>query len=141
MDQLITYLKIQFDRPRTGALFGTGAVLMAIGLIIGISDNPPGIGLTYLGLIFTGFSMVHHWEKARDYGTMLAISVISFPVMVLIHNIFDTINDQIGTVPVINQLLGGIAVIAFVLAVLVAPAVIVVSIFGGVFHLVKKHLT
>lgn len=107
-------------------------------MILGISDNPPGVGLAYLGLIFVSLSMVHHWEKARDYGTMLAVSVISFPVLVLIHNIFDTINDKIGTVPVINQLLGGIAVIAFVLAVLVVPAVIVVSILGGLYKLIKK---
>lgn len=137
MDHVITYLKNQFSKPKTGVLSGVGVALIIIALIIGISDNPPGVGLAYLGLIFVCFSMVHQWQKPRDFGTMLAVSVISFPVLVLIHNIFDTINDKIGTIPVINQLLGGIAVISFVLAVLVAPAVVVVSVIGGLYRLIR----
>ena len=141
MPQLAAYLKQQFGRPTTGPLFGVGMVLIMIALFIGVSDNPRGVGLTYLGLVFICFSMIHHWRSARDYGILLAVAIISFPVMVLIHNIFDTINNQIGMIPIVNQLLHGIAVIAFVGGVLVAPAVVLVSIIGGVFYLIKKHLT
>ena len=138
MPQLAAYLKQQFGRPTTGPLFGVGMVLILIALFIGISDNPPGVGLTYFGIVFICFSMIHHWRSARDFGVLLAVAVISFPVMVLIHNIFDTINDKIGMIPVLNQLLGGIAVISFVGGVLIAPAVAVIAIIGGLYYLIFK---
>ena len=140
MPQLVAYLKQQFGRPTTGPLFGVGMVLILIALFIGISDNPPGVGLTYFGIVFICFSMIHHWRSARDFGVLLAVAVISFPVMVLIHNIFDTINTKIGVIPVVNQLLSGIAVISFVGGVLIAPAVVVVAILGGLFYLIRKYL-
>jgi len=138
MTQIAAYLKQQFSRTLTWPLFGVGMVLIMIALFIGVSDNPRGVGLTYLGLVFICFSMIHHWRSARDFGVLLAVAVISFPVMVLIHNIFDTINDKIGMIPVLNQLLGGIAVISFVGGVLIAPAVAVIAIIGGLYYLIFK---
>lgn len=122
-------------------MLGMGVVLITLALGVGISDNPPGIGLTYLGCSFLCYSMIHQWRTSRDFGTMLAVAVISVPVLVLIHNIFDTLNDKIGVIPVFNQLFEGIAVIAFIGGVIVTPAVALVGILGGVFYLVKKHLT
>jgi len=137
MDQLFAYLKSQVTKPLTKPLLGAGAVMIAASLGIGISDNPPGVALAYLGLGLVCLSMVHHWKTARDFGTLLAVSVISFPVLVLIHNIFDTLNDKIGTIPVVNQLFGGIAVISFILAVLVVPPLVVIGILGGLYRLLK----
>ncbi|MBT4360936.1 MAG: hypothetical protein HOD11_08205 [Candidatus Marinimicrobia bacterium] len=141
MDQFVGYLKTQFNRPRTGPLFGLGITLIIIALIIGISDNPPGIGLSYLGLMFICFSMIHHWREARLYGTLLAVSAISFPVLALLHNVFDGINQQIGDIIILNQLLEGLAVLSFLAAIFLAPTGIVLGIFVGLFYLVKKHLT
>jgi len=138
MNQMIEYLKQQFSRPRTAMLAGSGSALILIALIIGISDHPPGIALCYLGLCFIVLSLTHQWDRPRQYGTLLAVAVISFPVLVLLHNICDTINYQIGVIPVLNQLLGGIAVISFILAVFVVPAVVVVSVVGGLYRLIRK---
>ncbi|MBC8377111.1 MAG: hypothetical protein H8E26_13780 [FCB group bacterium] len=139
MDTWLKFIKTQYNRPRTKLLLAMGAILMVSALGIGISDNPPGIGLTYFGIVLLCFSMLHHWRSARDFGTLLAVAIISFPVLVLIHNIFDAINTQIGVVPVVNQLLSGISVMAFITGVLVAPAVALVGILGGLFYLIKKH--
>jgi len=138
MNQIVAYLAKQFSRTLTAPLLGVGVFLMLIALFIGISDNPPGVGLAYLGVAFICLSMIHHWRSARDFWTLLAVAVISFPVMVLIHNMFDTINAKIGMIPVLNQLLGGIAIISFVGGVLVAPAVTLVALLGGIVYLIKK---
>jgi len=138
MTQIVAYLNKQFSRTLTAPLLGVGVAFMLIAFFIGISDNPPGVGLAYLGLACLCFSMVHHWRSARDFWTLLAVSVISFPVMVLIYNMFDTINAKIGMIPVLNQLLGGIAIISFAGGVLVAPAVALVALLGGIFYLIKK---
>ena len=140
MDTLLKFLKTQYERPGTKPLLAIGVSLILAALGIGISDNPPGVGLTYLGLAFLCFSMIHQWRSAREYGTLLAVSIISFPVMVLLHNIFDNINTQIGTIPVVNQFLGGFAVIFFVGGVFIAPAVALVGLLAGIFYLVKSKL-
>ncbi|NQV42109.1 MAG: hypothetical protein HQ506_07125 [Candidatus Marinimicrobia bacterium] len=139
MNLFIAYLKNQFGRKLTVPIFGVGITLIIIALFIGISDNPPGVGLAYLGISFLCFSMIHQWRSARDYWTLLAISVISFPVLILLHNIFDTVNTQIGTMPLGNQFLNGFAVIFFVGGVLIAPAVALVGIVGGLYYLIFKQ--
>jgi len=138
LGQIISFIKAQFKRPFTPTLFGLGITLIVIALFIGISDNPPGVGLAYLGIAILCFSMIHHWRGARDFWTLLAVSVISFPVMVLLHNIFDTVNTQISPIPVLNQLLGGFSVIFFIGGVLIAPAVALVAIVGGLYYLIFK---
>lgn len=138
VNQLIDYFKHQFHRPRTGVIAGIGIAFLLIASIIGISDHPPGIAMSYLGLFLLTLALTHHWDRPREYGTLLAVAAISFPVLVLLHNICDTINHQIGVIPVLNQLLGGIAVISFILAVFVVPAVVVVSVVGGLYRLIRK---
>ncbi|MBC8193966.1 MAG: hypothetical protein ISR87_09550 [Candidatus Marinimicrobia bacterium] len=138
VDTLLKFIKTQYERPGTKPLLAIGVILILAALGIGISDNPPGIGLTYLGITCLGFSLIHHWRSARDFGTLLAVSIISFPVMVLLHNIFDGINTQVGTIPVVNQFLNGFAVIFFIGGVLIAPAVALVAIVGGLYYLIFK---
>ena len=134
----VKYIRTQYERSGTKQLLATGVILIVAALVIGISDNPPGVGLAYLGFSFLCFIMIHQWRSARDFGTMLAVSIISFPVMVLLHNIFDTINTQMGSIPVFNQLLGGFSVIFFVGGVVLAPAVALVGIVGGLYYLIFK---
>lgn len=140
MNQIIDFLKIQINRKGTISLMVLGILLIIIAFIIGISGNPPGVGLALIGLALIAFSLVHHWTSPGDYGIMLAIAVISFPVLVLLHNIFDTLNQQISMIPVISQLLGGLAVICFVAGVLFAPAAAMVGLFAGLYHLIKSKL-
>ena len=113
MNQIFSYLKEQFKRPKTIPLMGTGIVILVISSIVGISDNLPGIALAFVGLSILFYAFVHHWQEARQFGTLLAVAVISFPVLALLHNIFDGVNSQIGIIPVLNQLLTGLAVISF----------------------------
>ncbi len=140
MNQIIEILKTQINRPRTLPLLGSGLTLIVLALIIGINDNPPGVGLAYLGLILVAFSCTHHWREASRFGTLFAVAVISFPVLVLLHNIFETINENVGPIIVITQLFQGISVISFVGAVMVVPAAGMVGLLAGLFYLIKSKL-
>ena len=140
MDQIITFIKDQLKRPKTQPLLGAGTVLVTIALILGIADNLPGIFVAFIGLVLIVFAFVHHWREARIFGTLFAVSIISFPVLVLLHNIFDGINQNIGTIPVLNQLLEGLAVISFLGAIFLAPAGLVIGVFAGLFYLVRSKL-
>ncbi len=138
MNKIFVYLKNQLSIPHTIPASAAGILLLVIGLGMGISDNPPAIFLVYLGLVLLAFSMIHHWNTPGQYGTLFAVSVISFPVLVLIHNIFETLNANLGAIPVLSQLFSGISIIAFVGAVLIIPAVAAVAMVLGLYHFVKS---
>jgi len=140
MDQIITSLKTQTKRPGTIQLVAIGTTLIVIGLIMGISDNLPGIIVMGVGVGFIFFSLIHHWREPGQFGTLFAVSIISFPVLVLLHNIFDGVNQNIGNIPVVNQLLEGLAVISFFAAILFAPVATLIGIFAGLFYLIKSKL-
>lgn len=140
MDQILLFIKEQIKRPKTLPLVGSGSVLIIFALIMGIVDNLPGIIVAFVGLIMIVFAGVHHWREARIFGTLFAVSLISFPVLVLLHNIFDGINQNIGTIPVLNQLLTGLAVISFLGAIFLTPAAAVIGAVAGLFYLVKSKI-
>ena len=94
MDQILLFIKEQIKRPKTLPLVGSGSVLIIFALIMGIADNLPGIIVVFVGLIMIVFAGAHHWREARIFGTLFAVSLISFPVLVLLHNIFDGINQK-----------------------------------------------
>ncbi|MEA3286126.1 MAG: hypothetical protein U9Q77_01940 [Candidatus Marinimicrobia bacterium] len=138
MDQIIIFIKTQLKRDRTIPLIGAGIILMVIAFFMGISDNIPGIVVAFAGMTLIVFAFLHHWREARLFGTLFAVSVISFPVLVLLHNIFDGINQNIGTIPILNQLLSGLAVMSFLGAIFLAPAGILIGLIAGLFYLVKS---
>ncbi|MCF7808081.1 MAG: hypothetical protein K9M49_09855 [Candidatus Marinimicrobia bacterium] len=111
-----------------------------LAILIGIADNPPGIVLSYTGVCFITVAFVHHWREASAYGTLLAISVVSFPVFVLLHNIFKILIEKTGGVPVLDQLLFGFSVIFFLAAVFISPAGIVIGAIFGLYYLICNKL-
>ncbi len=140
MDQITVFVKNQLKYSKTKVLLASGSVLVVIALVLGVSDNPPGIAVlgTGLGLMFYAF--VHHWQDAAHFGTLFAVSIISLPVLVLLHNIFDGLNQNIGPIPVLSQLLEGLAVISFLVAILLSPVTAIIGLFGGLYFLLKSKL-
>jgi len=136
---MIAYLKTQFSRPHTIPAAAGGGILLVTGLSMGISDNPPAILLVYIGLALLVVSLIHHWRTPGKFGTLFAVAVIGFPVLVLIHNIFETLNTNLGYIPVLSQLFSGLSVIGFIAAVLITPAVAAVAMMLGLFHFVKSR--
>lgn len=139
MENLISMIQAQIKRQGTKTLLATGAILILLAILIGIADNPPGIILTYGGVFFVFLAFVHHWREAGVYGTLLAVAVVSFPVLILLHNIFDTLVDKTGGIPVLDQLLFGFSVIFFLGAVFVAPVGIVIGVILGLYYLIRSN--
>ncbi len=139
MDQFISFLKDQVKRPLTTPLLIAAGISLLIALILGISANPPGVAFMYLSATLLCASLVHHWQKPRHYGTLFAVAVISFPVLALIHNIFELLNGKIGSIIFINQMFDGISVIGFIGAVVLSPAAALVGMFMGLYYLLKDR--
>lgn len=141
MGAIISNLRSQLKRPWTLQYLGAGILLLAVALIIGLDDNPAGILIAFASSILLFFAFVHHWRGAHQFGTLLAVSVISFPVLVLLHNIFDGLAGHLGPIPVLTQFLTGLSVISFFGAIFIAPAGILIGIFAGLFYLFKPKST
>lgn len=109
----------------------TGVTLLALGGVVGVADNPPGIALLYggaLGLVLAG---VNGWRSPRPFLRLLYGSVIGFVVMVPVHNFGDALAQAIAW-PWLSWVVMGIAVAAFFGAVLVAPVAFLVGAVGVV---------
>jgi len=101
---------------------------MAGALALGIADNPPGIMLLFASVFALVLAMVYRWRSARRFKKMMLISLVGFPVMVILHNFLDALAEQGPTW--LEQVLTSLSVISFLLAVLVLPVTFFAGIIG-----------
>jgi len=109
----------------------SGAAAIAAGLV-GIADNPPGIFLAFAAAAFFVLAFVHPWRSVRSYGLLLSASVVGLVVLAVLHNVFEGIGSLPQVPALFRALLQGLGVAAFLIAVLVCPPAIVVSIIGAI---------
>ena len=138
MNSWLSYIQAQLKDSRSRYLLGIGFLLLLVALLIGISDNLPGILLVYAGTLLLLLAFVHHLHEAAQFGTLLAISVVSFPVLTLLHNVFEVLHEKSGGIPVIDQLLQGFSVIFFLAAVFISPVGILIGAVLGLFYLIRS---
>ena len=105
------------------------SVIFLVGaIIIGISDNPSGILICFLGCILFILSFSHNWRKPKPFIMLMIISFIGFIVLVILINIFEgrlsgKLFDILGT-------------FTFIVATLLCPAGIII---GGIGSLVTYY--
>ena len=128
-DQSPTRLRI---RKTTFGFLGAAVVLAAAGLIVGISDNPPGIILLYLSSLALVLAVTHGWKDPRRFGVLFLSCVVGFVVLVVIHNFSEVGADRISHMPVLAVALSAVSVISFLLALFVCPWGCVVGAIGGI---------
>jgi hypothetical protein len=77
------------NRNRTFRILALGVVLLLAAMIVGISDNPVGIGLVFLAVIAFFLAFVRLWETPKQYLYLLCTSLLVLPVSVVVHNLLD----------------------------------------------------
>ena len=115
----------------------SGAAAIAAGLV-GISDNPPGIFLAFAAAAAFILAIVHPWRSARSYGLLLGASVVGLVVLAVLHNVFEGVGSQPQVPALFRTLLQGLGVATFLIAVLVCPPAIVVSIIGTIVMRIRR---
>jgi hypothetical protein len=76
------------NRKKTLTYLLLSIVLIIASLIVGISDNPPGIVLIGVGTICFYYSFVHIWKKSRNFVLLIYVSIGIALLQILIINIF-----------------------------------------------------
>jgi hypothetical protein len=120
-------------RSGTVGLLALTAVLTAAALIVGFSENPPGIALLYAAGVTLVLAGTHHWRSPRRFGLLLIGSVAGFFITVVIHNFAEVGAERIAHLPVLATILSIISVAGFFLAVIVFPMGGIVGALGTVF--------
>ncbi|MFN2113379.1 MAG: nitroreductase family protein [Anaerolineales bacterium] len=113
-------------------LLGAGLLGGGGSLLLGVSDNPPGIALLYFALACLAGAWVWKWPSAREYWQLLIASLAAFPVGGVLHNLLYALGTVVQGIPVIQDLVGFLEVFFFLVAVIAAPPAALVALLGGI---------
>jgi nitroreductase len=114
-------------------LIAAGMICGAAAFAVGVADNVPGIVLVYVGLSCLAGAWVWNWPSARDFWTLLLISLVAFPVGVILHNLLFALGTLVSGNQILTGLLGFLNTIFFLLAVMAAGPTALVSLVGGIY--------
>ena len=107
-----------------------GGMAIATAVMMGVGDNIPAIGLLYVGLGLCGLAIVRNWNKPIQYGRLLILSIVGFPVFVVLHNLFYGLAIWLDAYTLVTGLLGVLEAGFFIIAVLICPVTAVIGFFG-----------
>jgi hypothetical protein len=127
------------DRTRTLVFLALGGAAAIAAALVGISDNPPGILMALAAAVALVLAFVHPWRTRRQFGRLLLASVLGFLLFVVLYNVFDALAGMADHVAVLHGLLEGVGGAAFLLATLVCPAAILVSVVALVVALIRNR--
>lgn len=126
-------------RTRTIVFLGICILAGIAAAVVGIDDNPPGIFLAYLAAIALVLAFVHPWRTARQFLYLLIGSVLGHALSAILNNLIAAVAHAPGTTGVLQKLLQGFAVAAFILATLICPAAFIVGAAGSVAMLIRNR--
>lgn len=107
------------------------AISMIAALIVSISDNPPGIILSFMSSILFVLIFTHNWKKPKPYIILIISSVLGFVIFAVLHNVFEVIGK--GT---FWEVIGAFF---FLLAIFLCPAGIIIGILGSIITAIKNE--
>jgi hypothetical protein len=108
-----------------GSLATTGA------LLVGISDNPPGIALLYGGMVCLVLAAVCRWQRPKSFLLLLAFSALGFVVFAILHNLLYALGEMTA-LTWLKAILEALHVAAFLIALLLCPVGVLVGLVGWV---------
>ena len=107
-----------------------GLVISAI--VVGVSDNIPGIVLCYLAGVVLAVAATRTWRKTKRFLILAAASVIGFFVFVVLHNAFYALAILTDHIAALSRLMEAFDAIFFIIAVLLCPATFLVGAVGSI---------
>ncbi len=114
-------------------LIAAGVLTSAAALLIGVSDNPPGIVLLYIGLTCLAGAWVWNWPSPREFWILLLVSLAAFPVGVVLHNLFYALGTLVEGSMILAGILEFLEGLFFMVAVMAVGPTVLVALVGGVY--------
>jgi len=138
MKNFLKFNAYQQDKKLSLIFLSVFVAFTILASIIGIADNPPGIILLYIGTASLILSFIHHWRSSRKYLIFLGVTIATFVISAILHNVLDGVADQYISMAILKSVVGGLGVVFFLLAVIVCPPAVIISIIGAIKYAIKK---
>ena len=120
------------SRKVTLVLVTICCVSLIVAFLIGISDNLPGLVLCYVAVTALILAFVHTWRRVKRFLILLGASLIGFPLVVILHNLFYALGQVAADVIVLGTLLEFLHAVFFLVAILVCPPGVLIGAVGSV---------
>jgi membrane protease YdiL (CAAX protease family) len=135
------FKKLKLPRNIIGSLIFLVAccVLAFAASVVGISDNPSGIGLAFLSAIALVLTFVHPWRTSKQFRYLIYASGLGLILSVVLHNVFEGIASKVGETSMSYGLLNGTGVAFFFIAILVCPSGLLVGAIGIAIMSIRKR--
>jgi uncharacterized membrane protein (UPF0136 family) len=119
-------------RKKLSILAGIFCALVISAVVVGVSDNIPGIVLCYLASVVLVVALTHSWRKTKKFLILLGASVIAFFVFVLLHNAFYALAILTNHITALSHLMEALDVVFFIIAIFLCPATFLVGGVGSI---------
>jgi hypothetical protein len=127
------------NRRITLLLAEAAGALVLVALLVGVSDNPPGLLLVALASVALVIAAVHPWRAPKPFVLLFVASIIGFVVLVVLHNLLDGVAGLMSDGNVLRILVQAIGVTAFLLAILVLPGAVLVGAGGAMIMFLRNR--
>lgn len=104
--------------------------------IVGISGNRKGITLCYVAATALILAFAHKWRKMKNFLILLVVSLVGFPVFVILHNLFYGLAELAVGVIVLRPLLEFLHAALFLIAIFLCPPGLVIGAIGSLLTMV-----
>jgi hypothetical protein len=130
------------ETPMTGngtrfVVVAVGCLALAAALIVGISDNPPGLALMYGAVVCLLVAVVWRWRRPKSFFLLCALSAVGFIVFAVLHNLFYALGEA-TTAAWIHLPMEVLHVASFLVAVVLCPCGVLVGLVGWLVALVRS---
>ena len=119
-------------RKEVFILAGIFCALVISAIVVGVSDNIPGIVLCYLASIVLAVAPTRTWRKTKRFLILVASSVIGFFVFVFLHNAFYALAILTNHIAALSHLMEAFDAVFFIIAVFLCPATFLVGAVGSI---------
>jgi hypothetical protein len=118
-------------------LIGCAVTLLAAALVVGISDNPPGLLLALGSSICVVLALTAGWRHPRRHLYIFLGSLLAFALTAVLHNVFEAAASVAGA-PWLKAAGEAIGVAFFLVAIFLCPAGMVVGAAGGIASMFRR---
>ena len=120
------------DRKSALVLAMVFCALLTAAILIGVSDNTPGLILCYLAATIPVIALTRTWQRKKSFLILLGASAAGFFVFVFLHNAFYALGTITSDIAVLGHLVEVLGVASFCVAVFLCPATFVVGVVGSI---------
>jgi len=125
-------------RKRTLILVALAVAFIVGALIIGVSDNIPGLILCFIAVTLIFVACVHTWRQTKKFLILMGASLAGFFLFVILHNVFYGLATFTSDIPVVSHFMEFSHVAFFCIALFICPSGFLIGAVGSIYFAISK---